>query len=66
MSSTGDLVAFAREKMKLYPAIKDDIWDSVRLASSEIEEGGDPVHECEMAEGHIMEMINDYKNGLPQ
>ena len=42
-----------------YPELREEIQDTFELALSEIEDGGSPEHEWELAEGHIAELVED-------
>jgi hypothetical protein len=53
------LVQFAKEKIKEYPELAEQIKETVFLARDEISEGGSECHECELAENHINELIEE-------
>lgn len=43
----------ARKEAKANPGIANDIWESARLALSEIADGESPAHELELFEDHL-------------
>jgi hypothetical protein len=53
---------YAMQMISEYPTLKHDILDFVTLAIDEIDEGGSPTHEWELAYGSIKELIEEHKN----
>jgi hypothetical protein len=51
---------YADEMIKKYPVLKNDIIDYVNLAIDEIEEGGSPDHEWELAYDSIKELVSEH------
>ena len=54
-----ELTAYAKEKIKEFPQLEEDIIDLVMLARDEIEDGGSEDHECEFAYGSIDELLSE-------
>jgi len=50
-----------RELIDEYPEYREEFVDFYELAESEIEEGGSEQHECELAYGDMMHIVNDLK-----
>lgn len=47
------------ELIQKYPEYKDDFQDYFYLAKCEIEEGGSENHECELAYGDMLTIVED-------
>ena len=55
-----ELIGIAKENIVNYPVLKDEIIDIVNLAKSEIDEGGSPNHEVDLAISDINNIVEDY------
>jgi hypothetical protein len=51
---------FADNMIKQYPELFNDIIDFIYLAIDEIDEGGSPTHEWELAYNSIKELISEH------
>jgi hypothetical protein len=51
---------YADKMIKEYPVLKRDIIDYINLAIDEIEDGGSPSHEWELAYNSIEELVLDH------
>jgi len=51
---------YADEMIKKYPVLKRDIIDYINLAINEIEDGGSPSHEWELAYDSIKELVSEH------
>lgn len=58
----GVVMQYAREMIKTYPVLQDDIRDFLCLAIDEIEDGGSPAHEWGLCYNSIKELISEYLN----
>jgi hypothetical protein len=54
-----DLLSFTKTFIIEHPDKKEEIKDLYYLALSEIEDGGSETHECELAYGSMIDLIND-------
>ena len=54
-----DLLEYAKGVIKDHPQLKQDVYELVELAQTEIEDGGSEIHECELAVGSIKELIEE-------
>jgi hypothetical protein len=55
-----ELVGIAKENIVNYPALKEQIIDIVNLAKDEIEEGGSPNHEVNLAINDINNIVEEH------
>lgn len=53
---------FADNMIKQYPELFNDIIDFIYLAIDEIDEGGSPTHEWQLAYTSIKELIEEHEN----
>ena len=51
---------YADKMIKEYPVLKSSIIDYVNLAINEIEDGGSPSHEWELAYDSIKELVSEH------
>ena len=54
------LLEFASQTTKRYPALKSDIEELIELCIMEIEEGGSATHEIELCWASIKDLIIEY------
>jgi hypothetical protein len=64
MDSIDNLKQYCIEKATQYPKLAGEIEDLYQLALDEIDQGGSPMHECELAIGSIEEAIDVYEDEL--
>lgn len=57
--SEESFINYALKVGRDYPVLRDEIQETLELALSEIEDGGSPEHEWELAEGHIEELVEE-------
>jgi hypothetical protein len=50
-------IEFAKEFIKEYPNLKEEVIDLLNLCQSEIEEGGSPTHEVDLCINSIKQLI---------
>jgi hypothetical protein len=55
---------FADKMIKEYPVLKSDIIDYINLAIDEIEDGGSPSHEWELAYDSINELVLEHVKNI--
>lgn len=55
--SIGELAVFIAEKKAQYPELREEMDDLFQLALDEIEDGGSPQHECDLAAESINQLI---------
>jgi len=54
------LLEFAKQTIKRYPALKSDIEELIELCIMEIEDGGSERHEMELCKTSIQDLIIEY------
>lgn len=58
------VATFADKMINEYPVLKRDIIDYINLAIDEIEEGGSPRHEWELAYNSIEELVKEHVKNI--
>jgi len=53
------LITHAKKRIAEFPHLKTEILDIVELAENEIEEGGSPTHEVQLAFNNIEEIVGN-------
>ena len=60
--NTKEMIAWAREKQKACPKLKEEIFDYVQLALDEIEDGASEQNEINLCMNEIEELIKNNCN----
>lgn len=60
--NTKEMIAWAREKAKACPKLKEEIFDYVQLALDEIEDGASEQNEINLCINEIEELIKNNCN----